>query len=84
MKACQRLHGLIYELWQKWLSEVPEIGIKAALSAIKPGMTEAEVCAEGIKAGIAAGADFIRNLRGLSNPFSGWPHRWPLTTERFW
>jgi len=63
-------------------AEVAEIGIRAALSAIKPGITEAEVCAEGIKAGITAGADFIRYLRVLSGPFSGWPHRWPPATER--
>lgn len=61
---------------------VAEIGIAAALGALRPGVTEADICAEGVRAGLAAGADFIRYLRVHSGPFSGWPHRWPPATDR--
>ena len=63
-------------------AQVAEIGIGAALAAVAPGKTEAEVCGEGVRAGLAAGADFIRYLRVLSGPFGGWPHRWPPATDR--
>lgn len=63
-------------------AEVAEIGMAAALAAVAPGNSEAEVCAEGIKAGLTAGADFVRYLRVLSGPFAGWPHRWPPATNR--
>ncbi len=63
-------------------AEVAEIGMAAALAAVVPGNTESQVCAEGIKAGLAAGADFVRYLRVLSGPFAGWPHRWPPATNR--
>jgi Xaa-Pro aminopeptidase len=63
-------------------AEVAETGMAAALAAVAPGKTESSVCAEGTKAGLAAGADFIRYLRVLSGPFAGWPHRWPPATKR--
>jgi Xaa-Pro aminopeptidase len=63
-------------------AEVAEIGMAAALAAVAPGNTESRVCAEGIKGGLAAGADFVRYLRVLSGPFAGWPHRWPPATNR--
>ena len=63
-------------------AEVAEVGIARALAAVGPGRTEAEVCAEGVRAGLAAGADFVRYLRVLSGPFAGWPHRWPPATNR--
>jgi Xaa-Pro aminopeptidase len=61
---------------------VAEAGMEAALGALRPGVTEADICAEGVGAGLAAGADFIRYLRVHSGPFSGWPHRWPPATDR--
>ena len=63
-------------------AQVAEIGMAAALATIAPGRTESEVCAEGVRAGIAEGADFVRYLRVLSGPFAGWPHRWPPATTR--
>jgi Xaa-Pro dipeptidase len=66
----------------KQAAEVAEIGMEKAIAAVAPGKTEAEVCAEGIMAGIAVGADFIRYLRVLSGPYAGWPHRWPPATDR--
>ena len=62
--------------------EVAEQGMAAALAAIEPGMTESEVAAVGIGTCIANGADFVRYLRVMSGPFSGWQHRWPPATER--
>jgi Xaa-Pro aminopeptidase len=63
-------------------AEIAEKGMAAALACVEPGKTESEVCAEGIRAGLAAGADFVRYLRVLSGPFAGWPHRWPPATRR--
>lgn len=63
-------------------AEVAEIGMAAALAAVAPGRTEAEVCGEGVRAGLAAGADFVRYLRVLSGPFGGLPHRWPPASGR--
>ncbi len=63
-------------------AEVAEIGMAAALDAIEPGRTESEVAAAGIGATIAAGADMVRNMRVMSGPFAGWPHRWPPATDR--
>lgn len=63
-------------------ARVAELGMAAALAAIEPGRTESEVAAAGIAASIAAGADFVRYLRVMSGPYSGWPHRWPPATDR--
>jgi Xaa-Pro dipeptidase len=61
---------------------VAEIGMAAALDAIRPGVTESVVAGEGIRACMANGADFVRYLRVMSGPYSGWQHRWPPATER--
>ncbi|MEX2542900.1 MAG: Xaa-Pro peptidase family protein [Trueperaceae bacterium] len=63
-------------------AQVAEVGMAAALAAIESGQTESEVCAQGIMASMAAGADFVRYLRVLSGPYAGWPHRWPPATDR--
>lgn len=63
-------------------AEVAETGMAAALDAIQSGVTESEVAAEGIRACMANGADFVRYLRVMSGPYSGWQHRWPPATER--
>lgn len=63
-------------------AEIAEIGMAAALGVVQPGVTESEVAAEGIRACMANGADFVRYLRVMSGPYSGWPHRWPPATER--
>jgi len=63
-------------------AEVAEIGIAAAQAAVAPGRTEGEICGEGVRASLAAGADFVRCLRVLSGPYGGLPHRWPPSTER--
>jgi Xaa-Pro aminopeptidase len=63
-------------------AEVAEIGIAAAQGAVSAGRTEGEVCGEGVRVALAAGADFVRYLRVLSGPYGGLPHRWPPSTER--
>ena len=63
-------------------AQVAEVGMAAALAEIAPGRSEAQVAARGIAAGMTAGADFVRYLRVLSGPYSGWQHRWPPASER--
>jgi Xaa-Pro dipeptidase len=58
------------------------IGLRAAVEAIQPGVTERPVCAAGTGAALAAGADFVRYLRVHSGPWSAWPSRWPQATDR--
>lgn len=63
-------------------AEVADAGLKAALALVRPGVTEAEICAAGTAAALEAGADFVRYLRVHSGPWSGWPSRWPQATGR--
>jgi Xaa-Pro aminopeptidase len=63
-------------------AEIAGVGLKAALEAIRPGVTERQVCAVGTAAALAAGADFVRYLRVHSGPWSAWPSRWPQATGR--
>jgi len=63
-------------------AEIAEAGLAASLAAIRPGVTEREVCAAGTAAALAAGADFVRYLRVHSGPWSAWPSRWPQATGR--
>lgn len=57
-------------------------GLRAAVDAIQPGVTERAVCASGASAALAAGADFVRYLRVHSGPWSGGGSRWPQATDR--
>ncbi len=63
-------------------AEIAEAGLRSALDAILPGVTERHVCAAGTAAALAAGADFVRYLRVHSGPWSAWPSRWPQATDR--
>lgn len=63
-------------------AEVAGAGLRAALEAIQPGVTERQVCAAGTGAALAAGADFVRYLRVHSGAWSAWPSRWPQATGR--
>lgn len=63
-------------------AEVADAGLRAALERVRPGATEAEICAVGTAAALAAGADFVRYLRVHSGPWSGWSSRWPQATRR--
>jgi Xaa-Pro aminopeptidase len=63
-------------------AEIAGIGLRAAREAIRPGVTERQVCAAGTAAALAAGADFVRYLRVHSGPWSAWPSRWPQATGR--
>jgi Xaa-Pro aminopeptidase len=63
-------------------AEVAELGLGAAIEAIRPGVTERQVCAAGTATALAAGADFVRYLRVHSGPWSAWPSRWPQATDR--
>jgi Xaa-Pro aminopeptidase len=63
-------------------AEIAEIAMAAALDVAQPGVREAEVGAEGARAALANGADFVRYVRVQSGPFSGLPHRWPPASER--
>jgi Xaa-Pro aminopeptidase len=63
-------------------ADIAGAGLQAAVSAIRPGATEREVCAAGTAAALAAGADFVRYLRVHSGPWSAWPSRWPQATGR--
>lgn len=57
-------------------------GLEGALRAVRPGVTEAEVCAAGTAAALRAGADFVRYLRVHSGPWSAAGSRWPQATDR--
>lgn len=63
-------------------AEVAAAGLGAAIDAIRPGVTEHEVCAAGAAAALAAGADFVRYVRVHSGPWSGRGSRWPQATDR--
>jgi Xaa-Pro aminopeptidase len=63
-------------------ASVADVGLRAALGRIRPGTTEAGVCAAGIAAAMEAGADFIRYLRVHSGPYSSYGSRWPQATSR--
>lgn len=63
-------------------ARVADAGLRAAVDTIAPRVTEAEVCAAGISAAMAAGADFVRYLRVHSGPWSAWSSRWPQATDR--
>jgi Xaa-Pro aminopeptidase len=63
-------------------AEIAGVGLQAAREAIRPGVTERQVCAAGTAAALAAGADFVRYLRVHSGPWSAWPSRWPQATGR--
>jgi Xaa-Pro aminopeptidase len=67
-------------LWRA--AEIAGVGLGAALDAIRPGVTERQVCAAGTAAALTAGADFVRYLRVHSGPWSAWPSRWPQATDR--
>jgi Xaa-Pro dipeptidase len=61
---------------------VAAAGLAAAVSAVKPGVSEREVCAAGVGAALLAGADFVRYLRVHSGPWATWTSRWPQATDR--
>ncbi len=63
-------------------ARVAGAGLQGALQAIRPGVTEAEVCAAGTAAALRAGADFVRYLRVHSGPWSAAGSRWPQATDR--
>lgn len=46
------------------------------------GVTEREVCAAAMDAGIRAGADFLRYFRVHSGPWSSYGSRWPQAMDR--
>lgn len=57
-------------------------GLRAALAAVRAGATERDVCAAGIAAAMADGADFVRYLRVHSGPWTEGSARWPQATGR--
>ncbi len=61
---------------------VAELGLRAAVAAIRPGAGEREVCAAGTHACLLAGADFVRYFRVHSGQYSAWGSRWPQATDR--
>ena len=63
-------------------AEVAEVGLRAALAAIRPGVGERAICAAGTSACLLAGADFVRYFRVHSGPYSSWGSRWPQATDR--
>jgi len=56
---------------------VADMAHAAARQALVPGATEAEVCAAGTAAALAAGADFVRYVRVHAGADSAIPFRWP-------
>jgi Xaa-Pro aminopeptidase len=63
-------------------AQIAGVGLQAAWEAIRPGVTERQVCAAGTAAALTAGADFVRYLRVHSGSWSAWPSRWPQATDR--
>jgi Xaa-Pro aminopeptidase len=63
-------------------AEVASAALGAALEAVRPDVSERQICAAGTQAALAAGADFVRYLRVHSGPWSAWPSRWPQATDR--
>jgi Xaa-Pro aminopeptidase len=66
----------------KRAAEVVEAGYSAIFDAIRPGVRESDLCAEGHAAGMRAGADFVRYVRVHSGPWASWGSRWPQATQR--
>ena len=66
----------------KRAAEVVEVGYSAIFEAIRPGVRESDLCAEGHSAGMRAGADFVRYVRVHSGPWASWGSRWPQATQR--
>src|SRR5579884_2893099 len=69
-------------LYRALTEALPALELRAADGRIRPGTTEAGVCAAGIAAAMEAGADFIRYLRVHSGPYSSYGSRWPQATSR--
>jgi Xaa-Pro aminopeptidase len=63
-------------------AKITEFAYKSIFAAIKPGVRECDLCAEGHAAGMKAGADFVRYVRVHSGPWSSWGSRWPQATQR--
>lgn len=63
-------------------AKIVEAGYEAIFGAIRPGVRESDLCAEGHAAGMRAGADFVRYVRVHSGPWSSWGSRWPQATQR--
>lgn len=60
-----------------------DAALTTAVAMIRAGgVTEREVCAAGIAAGMRAGADFMRYLRVHSGPWSAAGSRWPQAMDR--
>ncbi|MBI4278568.1 MAG: aminopeptidase P family protein [Armatimonadetes bacterium] len=59
-----------------------DIGYGAAVPAVRDGARETDVCAAGVGASLAAGADYVRYLRTHSGPYSAWSIRWPQAMDR--
>ena len=57
-------------------------GYEAIFAALKPGVRECDLAAEGHAAGMRAGADFVRYVRVHSGPWRSWGSRWPQATQR--
>ena len=66
----------------KRAAEIVEAGYTAIFDAIRPGVRESDLCAEGHAAGMRAGADFVRYVRVHSGPWASWGSRWPQATQR--
>ena len=66
----------------KRAAEIVEVGYTAIFDAIRPGVSESDLCAEGHAAGMRAGADFVRYVRVHSGPWASWGSRWPQATQR--
>jgi Xaa-Pro aminopeptidase len=66
----------------KRAAQIVEAGYAAIFAAIKPGVRESDLCAEGHAAGMRAGADFVRYVRVHSGPWVSWGSRWPQATQR--
>ena len=66
----------------KRAAEIVETGYTAIFDAIRPGVSESDLCAEGHAAGMRAGADFVRYVRVHSGPWASWGSRWPQATQR--
>tara|TARA_Y100000588_G_C14227026_1_gene913624 strand:+ start:461 stop:1645 length:1185 start_codon:yes stop_codon:yes gene_type:complete len=63
-------------------AKIVEFAYQNISEAIKPGVRESDLCAEGHAAGMKAGADFVRYVRVHSGPWSSWGSRWPQATQR--
>ncbi len=66
----------------KRAAEIVETAYTAIFDAIRPGVSESDLCAEGHAAGMRAGADFVRYVRVHSGPWANWGSRWPQATQR--